>query len=193
MGLMAQLLQQKDSSSHQSLVINGVAPGQQLTVGWLPEIRPLYPSLTLAEYLEYLAQLRTPLELPHRARELKGRISKVTEQLQLHAFSHLPLGHLSQGQQQRASLAQALLDQPQVLLLDEPTNGLDLESVQELESFLQLQRSEGRLVVFSTHHLAQVKALADRVMVMEHGMGHYFTSWQAWEHWSHSKKDRLSL
>lgn len=191
MGHMAQLLQggQDAPVRPQSLVLKGLPLGQQLTVGWLPEVRPLYPSLTLGEYLEYVVQLRTPLTLPQRSQRLRESMDKVIEQLKLGALVSLPLGHLSQGQQQRASLAQALLHHPQVLLLDEPTNGLDLESVQELEVFLQQQRGEGSLVVFSTHHLAQVKALADRVMVMKEGRGYYFTSWQAWEEWSGSNKD----
>jgi ABC-2 type transport system ATP-binding protein len=130
-------------------------------VGYMPETVPLYPDMTVYEYLKYMADLR-------RVKNAKQRIYETLESVQLADRANGYIGKLSKGMRQRVGLAQALLHQPEVLILDEPTIGLDPKQV---VIFRELIRSIGkdRTVLLSTHILSEVQQVCDRVLIINRG------------------------
>ncbi len=129
--------------------------------GYLPETVPLYPEMTLYEYLKYMADLR-------KVKNAKQRIFETLEMVQLQDRANGYIGKLSKGMRQRIGLAQALLHQPEVLILDEPTIGLDPKQV---VMFREMIRSIGkdRTVLLSTHILPEVQQLCNRVLIINKG------------------------
>jgi ABC-2 type transport system ATP-binding protein len=130
-------------------------------VGYMPETVPLYPDMTVYEYLKYMADLR-------RVKNAKQRIYETLENVQLEERANGYVGKLSKGMRQRVGLAQALLHQPEVLILDEPTIGLDPKQVVK---FREIIRSIGkdRTVLLSTHILPEVQQVCDRVLIINKG------------------------
>lgn len=130
-------------------------------VGYLPETVPLYPDMTVYEYLKYMADLR-------RLKNARQRIYETLEMVQLTDRANGYIGKLSKGMRQRIGLAQALLHQPDVLILDEPTIGLD---PQQVVKFRELIRSIGkdRTVLLSSHILPEVQQVCDRVLIINKG------------------------
>ena len=130
-------------------------------VGYLPETVPLYPDMTVYEYLKYMADLR-------HVKNARQRIYETLEMVQLADRAEGYIGKLSKGMRQRVGLAQALLHQPEVLILDEPTIGLDPKQVVK---FRELIRSIGkdRTVLLSTHILPEVQQVCDRVLIINKG------------------------
>jgi len=132
-------------------------------VGYLPEHNPLYLELYVQEFLRFMGRLH----------QLKGaaltkRVKEVIELTGLGREQHKKLGALSKGYRQRAGLAQALLHDPSVLILDEPTSGLDPNQVQEIRALIRALGQE-KTVLFSSHILQEVEAVANRVMVIHLG------------------------
>ncbi len=146
--------------------INGVNVVEQpelvrSTIGYLPEKPPLYPQITIGQYLEYLGALRGVTNLPKsigRALEQTGLVGK--EKQQIHS--------LSKGYRQRLGLAQALLHNPKVLILDEPASGLDPSQMVEVRSVLH-QMAEDRTVLLSTHLLSEAEKLCDYNVILHNG------------------------
>lgn len=135
----------------------------QQRIGYLPENSPLYPDMSVIQYLEYVASLRAiPEELQ------KERIIEAVEKTALGAKANSLISTLSKGYKQRVGVAQAILHRPEILILDEPTNGLDPSQIQEMRS-LVTTLSEGATVILSTHILQEVQATCDRVLIMLHG------------------------
>ena len=137
-----------------------VAAKKQL--GYLPEIPPLYPDMTVEEYLGFVYGLKK-CRLPKRAHlaEVCGA-AKITE------VRHRVIKNLSKGYRQRIGLAQALIGAPEVLILDEPTAGLDPRQMLEIRTLI---RSLGKkhTVILSSHILSEVQAVCDRVVVIHQG------------------------
>jgi ABC-2 type transport system ATP-binding protein len=132
-------------------------------VGYLPETPPLYPELTIGDYLHFVAEIRG-LPSPRRSR----RIGEVMERVGLAGWESRILGSLSKGYRQRVGLAQAVLNNPEVLILDEPTSGLDPAQVVGIRQFIQDLARE-RTVILSTHILSEVELLARRAVVINRG------------------------
>ena len=129
-------------------------------IGYLPETVALHPSLTGAETLAFYAELKG---LPtHRNAELLSRVG-------IAGAARRRVGDYSKGMRQRLALAQALLGEPQVLLLDEPTTGLDPASRLLFYDIVRELRDAGAAILLSTHALAELEGLADRVIVMRQG------------------------
>ncbi len=132
-------------------------------IGYLPETVPLYGDMRVEEYLTFVgkaralegAQLAERLEWVKNACHLKG------------VWKHL-LCELSKGYGQRVGLAQALIHDPKVLILDEPTSGLDPIQIIEIRSLVKSLAKE-KTIVFSTHILQEVEALADRIVILNEG------------------------
>lgn len=131
-------------------------------VGYLVEMPHAYPELTVIENLEIARRLHPRTE--------KKSISQAIERLGLTAYANRRAGVLSQGNAQRLGLAKALLHKPKLILLDEPANGLDPAGIVEIRALLlELTRQEGVTVFLSSHILAEVTRLADRIGIIHEG------------------------
>lgn len=132
-------------------------------VGYLPETPPLYPELSVGEYLRFVAEIRG---VPRSQR--LSRVGEVMERVGLAGWERRLTGSLSKGYRQRVGLAQALLHDPPVLILDEPTVGLDPAQLVGIRSLIAELASD-RLVVLSTHILQEVELLCSRVVLIARG------------------------
>ena len=132
----------------------------QARIGYLPENLPLYPELTVADYLAYVANLRG-LD----ASEVVPRAVRSTE---LEAKLTDPISTLSRGYKQRVGVAQAILHDPDFLILDEPTNGLDPSQTQHMRTLIR-SLSEHATVILSTHIMQEVNAVCDRALILRGG------------------------
>ncbi len=132
-------------------------------LGYLPEIPPLYPELTVDEYLTFVGRLKrlTP-------RHLASRKSHVIDQVGLNHVHTRVIGHLSKGYRQRVGLAQALIHDPPVLILDEPTVGLDPKQIIEIRELIK-SLAGSHTVILSTHILPEAMATCDRVVIIHKG------------------------
>jgi ABC-2 type transport system ATP-binding protein len=133
-------------------------------VGWLPERAPLWQELTVGEHLDAHGRLRGL-----KGAALKQARTRMVERLELAPLEHRLAGVLSQGQRQRLGLACALLHQPALLVLDEPGNALDPVQVAALRALIREQAAAGAAVILSTHVLAEVTAVCDRVAILHDG------------------------
>jgi ABC-2 type transport system ATP-binding protein len=132
-------------------------------VGYLPETPPLYPELSVGQYLDFCAELRG---IPKRQRAV--RVGEIMERLGLRGWESRLLGSLSKGYRQRVGLAQALVHDPEVLILDEPTSGLDpgqVAGMRELVAGLAGKHT----VILSTHILSEVEAMCPRAVIINQG------------------------
>ena len=132
-------------------------------LGYLPEIPPLYPELTVDEYLTFVGRLK---RLPPQ--RLASRRSHVIDQVGLGHVHHRVIGHLSKGYRQRVGLAQALIHDPPVLILDEPTVGLDPKQIIEIRELIK-SLAGSHTVILSTHVLPEAMATCDRVVIIHEG------------------------
>src|SRR5881296_1064478 len=132
-------------------------------VGYFPEYAPFYPDLRVAGYLRFVARLKR-VPRADRARTVEA----VLAWCGLEGVARRRVGTLSKGYRQRVGLAQALLGDPPILVLDEPTIGLDPAQVVEMRALLAGLRGE-RTVFFSSHVIAEVAALCERVIVIARG------------------------
>lgn len=130
-------------------------------VGYLPETVPLYPDMTVFEYLKFMADLR---HIPNS----DEMADNVLEMVQLESRADGYIANLSKGMRQRVGLAQALLHKPEVLILDEPTIGLDPAQVVEVRKIIRDVGKE-RTVLLSTHILSEAQQLCDRVLIINKG------------------------
>ena len=135
----------------------------QSQIGYLPESAPLYPELTVQDYLQMMANLR---EIPEV--EQIAAISDAVYSVGLEDYLTRPIGHLSKGYRQRVGLAQAILHKPKLLILDEPTVGLDPTQIVEIRHLIK-RLSKHSTILFSTHILAEVEAVCDRVLILMNG------------------------
>jgi len=134
-------------------------------IGMVFQDYALYPHMTIAENIGYPLKVRN---VPLPARD--ARVAEVAEHLQIGNLLARRPGQISGGQQQRTSVARAVVHQPQVFLFDEPLSNLDAKLRLEARSFLKhLQREVGVTAVYVTHDQAEAMAIADRIAVMHEG------------------------
>lgn len=133
-------------------------------LGYLPEVPHFYRFLTGWELLRYYARVSG---VPRRARE--GRISDALEQVGMESAAGRRLGTYSKGMLQRVGLAQALVHDPRLLILDEPTAGVDPEGTAAIGSILRGLKAQGKTILLSSHLLAQMEGLCDRVAILNKG------------------------
>ncbi len=132
------------------------------SVGYMVEDPHAYPELTVHENLEVARRLHPGVAA--------ARIEAVIEQMDLAAYRKRKTGTLSHGNAQRLGLAKALLHQPRLLILDEPANGLDPAGIVEIRDLLrELTSQEGVTVFMSSHILAEVSRMAQRIGIIHHG------------------------
>ncbi len=133
-------------------------------IGWLPERAPMWAALSVEEHLDAHGRLRG---LGGAA--LRQARSAIIARLELQPLARRLAGVLSQGQRQRLGLACALLHRPALLVLDEPANALDPVQVAALRTLIREQAATGTAVILSTHLLAEVTAVCDRVAILHEG------------------------
>jgi ABC-2 type transport system ATP-binding protein len=134
----------------------------QKHIGYLPESNPLYYDMYVVEYLEFMAGIH------QLGTKTKSRIDEMLEATGLTAERRKKVGQLSKGYKQRVGLAQAMLHNPEVLILDEPTSGLDPNQLVEIRSLIK-KLGKNKTVIFSSHIMQEVQAVADRVIIINKG------------------------
>jgi ABC-2 type transport system ATP-binding protein len=130
-------------------------------VGYMPESVPLYPDMTVFDYLKFMADLR-------RVQNPEERIDELLERLNMTDRSESHIGSLSKGMRQRVGLAQALVHNPEVLILDEPTIGLDPGQIIEVRHLIK-ELGNQHTVLLSTHILSEAQQVCDRVLIINRG------------------------
>lgn len=135
----------------------------QQKIGYLPESLPVYPELSVGEYLDYAAELKGL-----RGLEKQQEVKRVINATDIAAKLLAPIATLSRGYKQRVGVAQALLGKPSLLILDEPTNGLDPQQTLQMRELIRAIAKEAT-VILSTHIMQEVEALCDRVLMMRAG------------------------
>jgi len=132
-------------------------------IGYLPENGPLYPEMTPHSLLSYSGEARGL-----SGTKLKERMDYVVDRCSLGSVWKKAIGKLSKGFRQRVGMAQALLHNPEVLILDEPTSGLDPNQVHQVRELIT-SLAKTKTILLSTHILQEVKAIAGRVILVNHG------------------------
>jgi ABC-2 type transport system ATP-binding protein len=131
--------------------------------GYLPETPPLYPDMSVAEYLDFVGKIKG---VP--ASERRTRIHYVMERTRIADMANRLCGKLSKGYKQRVGLAQALLHNPDVLILDEPTAGLDPKQIIETRELIK-ELAGNHTIILSTHILPEVAQTCQRVVIIAKG------------------------
>lgn len=130
-------------------------------VSYLPETAPIQGELSVWRHLDFVARLR---RVPRRRAAVESALARCG----LESVAHRLIGQLSKGYRQRVGLAQAILPDPPILILDEPSSGLDPNQRVEIRSLINSLRAD-RTVIFSSHVLAEVQAVATRVIILDRG------------------------
>ena len=133
-------------------------------LGYLPENLPVYPEMSVVDYLLFAAKLR---QVGNQSAE--EAVKKAMKETDLVDRAFDTIGTLSRGYRQRVGVAQAILHTPQALILDEPTNGLDPSQTQHMRELIKA-RAETATVILSTHIMQEVSAVCDRVLIMRDGV-----------------------
>lgn len=135
----------------------------QAKIGYLPENNPLYPDMSVEEYLQFMAELRC-IPRAKRAQMIQDALTSTG----IRERRHQEIRTLSKGYRQRVGLAQAILHQPSILILDEPTNGLDPLQIQEIRLLIK-RLAQNTTIFLSTHILSEIEAVCDRVVILIDG------------------------
>jgi len=132
-------------------------------IGYLPEVPPLYPELTVEDYLRFIARMRG---LPEH--EFESEFLRVTQITQLEKARASRIRHLSLGYRKRVGIAQALVGSPPLLIFDEPISGLDPRQIIEVRQLIRSLAGK-HTVLISSHILTEVSRTCDRVVVIHDG------------------------
>ena len=141
--------------------------GAKRQLGYLPEQPPVYPELTVDEYLGYCAGLHG-VPKAERAEAL----ARAKQACGLNEVAGRLIGNLSKGFQQRVGIAQAIIHRPAVVILDEPTVGLDPIQIREIRSLIR-ELGASHSVILSSHILPEIQAVCSRVMIINKGRAVY--------------------
>jgi ABC-2 type transport system ATP-binding protein len=131
--------------------------------GYLPETPPLYPDMSVVEYLDFVARIKA---VPPNER--RQRVKDVMARTRIDDMANRLTGKLSKGYKQRVGLAQALIHNPDVLILDEPTAGLDPKQIIETRQLIK-QLAGDHTIILSTHILPEVSQTCQRVVIINQG------------------------
>ena len=132
-------------------------------VGYLPEQPPLYPEMTVGEYLNFAAELK---KVPRAQR--KEQVLRAARRTGLEKVLPRLIRSLSKGYKQRVGIAQALLGSPKIIILDEPTVGLDPAQVIEMRKLIR-ELGKAHTVILSSHILSEVQAACQQVLILSKG------------------------
>jgi len=131
--------------------------------GYLPETPPLYPDMTVQEYLDFVAKIKGVLSA-----ERRQRVKTVMERTRIDDMAQRLCSKLSKGYKQRVGLAQAIIHNPEVLILDEPTAGLDPKQIIETRELIK-ELAGDHTIILSTHILPEVSQTCQRVVIINKG------------------------
>ncbi len=154
-------------------------------IGYLPEVPPLYPTMRVGEFVRFAAEIKG-VEDPSTA------TARALDRVGLTSVADRVIDHLSKGYRQRVGIAQALVHDPEVLVLDEPTSGLDPAQRKEIRDLLEELAAGERTVILSTHVLAEVEAVCERVVIINRGRVVATDSIAALAHSSHRVRLRVA-
>src|SRR5919199_6195229 len=132
-------------------------------IGYLPETPPVYPEMSVQDYLLFVARLKG---VPNS--EIKSRTEQVMERCFVADVKGKLISKLSKGYRQRVGLAQAIIHNPDVLILDEPTSGLDPKQIIEIRELLRHLAGD-HTIILSTHILSEVETSCERVIIISQG------------------------
>ena len=156
------------SSTEGSVLIDGLdiledPVHAKAKLGYLPEIPPLYADMTVEEYIKFACELK---KVPSsKQKEMVEQLIKLTR---IRDVQKRLIVNLSKGYKQRVGLAAALAGNPDVLILDEPTAGLDPKQIMEFRDLIRAL-SKTHTIIISSHILAEIQAVCDRVIIINHG------------------------
>lgn len=132
-------------------------------IGYLPDTPPLYPEMTVTEYLKFVAEIKGVT-----SSKMKAALNNALELCLITDVRNKLCQHLSRGYRQRVGIAQAIIHDPEVVILDEPTSGLDPRQIIEIRKTIAGLK-EGRTVILSTHILPEVSMVCDKVVIINRG------------------------
>jgi ABC-2 type transport system ATP-binding protein len=132
-------------------------------IGYLPETPPLYPDMSVRDYLLFAAKVRGLT-----GNKIRSAVETVIEKCSLKDVSHRIIGRLSKGYQQRVGLAQAMVHDPDILVLDEPTIGLDPIQIIEIRKLIQ-ELASSHTIILSSHILPEITQICQRVIIINEG------------------------
>jgi ABC-2 type transport system ATP-binding protein len=135
----------------------------QTQIGYLPELNPLYPEMTVFEYLEFIAKVRKIT-----GKQFRDALSRVVDKCGLQGVVHKHISSCSKGYKQRIGLAGSMIHDPKILILDEPVTGLDPNQIVEIRELIKSLGRE-KLVLMSSHILQEIQATVDRIMIIHKG------------------------
>lgn len=139
------------------------ADAAKACVGYLPEQPPLYPEMTVQEYLTFAAELKGV-----KKADRKEQVCRAARRTGLEAVLPRLIRSLSKGYKQRVGIAQALLGSPRLIILDEPTVGLDPAQVIEIRKLIQ-ELGRAHTVILSSHILSEVQAVCQQILILSKG------------------------
>ncbi len=132
-------------------------------IGYLPENAPVYPEMTVFDYLDFCAEIRG-----FGSGDRRRKVDETLERCFLDEVTHQSIGTLSKGFKQRVCFAQAILHDPEYLILDEPTDGLDPNQKHEVRLMIQ-RMSADKAIILSTHILDEMEAVCTRAIIIAKG------------------------
>ena len=155
------------SSTSGTVTIDGFDILEQPTeakkrIGYLPEVPPLYPDMTVNEYLSFIYELKGATQ------NKEGHFKEICDLTGISSVRGRLIKNLSKGYRQRVGIAQTLVGNPPVLILDEPTVGLDPKQIIEVRSLIK-KLGKKHTVILSSHILSEVQAICDRIIVLNNG------------------------
>ncbi len=156
------------SSTEGEIMIDGIdiledPVHAKMKIGYLPEVPPLYPEMTVNEYLQFACALK---KVP--ARDRKEHVEKLLKECRIKDMQNRLITNLSKGYKQRVGLAAALAGDPDVLILDEPTAGLDPKQITEFRDLIR-SLSKNHTIIISSHIMQEIQAVCDKVIIINHG------------------------
>ena len=148
-----------------AITVNGIpnkTSEARKIMGYIPEIPSLYPTLTVADHMEFIARA-------YKMTDYKGRADELLDRFELSDKKKKFGDELSKGMQQKLNLCLGLLPDPQIILLDEPLLGLDPHAIKELKKYIEEMRQAGKTMLVSTHIIDSVDMIWDRTIIMQNG------------------------
>ena len=161
--LTGYLVPTKGNVEINDLNINDSALEIQKQIGYLPELNPLYPEMSVYEYLEFIARVRNIT-----GKSFREALARVVERCGLQGVVHKLVSSCSKGYKQLIGLAGSMIHDPKILILDEPVTGLDPNQIVEIRELIKSLGRE-KLVLMSSHILQEIQATVDRIMIIHQG------------------------